>query len=103
MTDTFLQHGVGLMNCATEMPAQTLNFSKPSPAEKASRGGHPTTKPVALFSRLIELFSQSGQTILDPFAGSGTTGIAARQTGRNSILIEQDEKYLKNLEVLLEE
>lgn len=54
---------------------------------------HPTTKPLALMSELVRLFTDPGETILDPFAGSGTTGLAARMEGRRAILIEREERY----------
>jgi site-specific DNA-methyltransferase (adenine-specific) len=55
--------------------------------------GHPTQKPVALLSSLISDFSEPGETILDPFMGSGTTGVAAAQMGRKFIGIEREPKY----------
>ncbi len=57
------------------------------------RQEHPTTKPIALMSELVELFSFTGNVVLDPFAGSGTTGVAALRLGRRCILIEKDPKY----------
>lgn len=54
---------------------------------------HPTEKPVALMRHYIENSSQLGQIVLDPFAGSGSTGVAAIQAGRNFIGIEKDEKF----------
>ena len=56
---------------------------------------HPTEKPVELMERLITNSSNLNETVLDPFAGSGATGVAAENTGRNSILIEEDPKYCK--------
>lgn len=55
---------------------------------------HPGTKPVTLMASLVNIASP-GATILDPFCGSGTTGVACIQTGRNFIGIEIDEKYIK--------
>jgi len=52
---------------------------------------HPATKPVSIMSRLVMAFG--GDTILDPFMGSGTTGVACVQTGRNFIGMEIDQKY----------
>lgn len=54
---------------------------------------HPTTKPLALMRELVTLFTDPGDLILDPFAGSGTTGLAARMEGRRAILIEREERY----------
>lgn len=56
-------------------------------------GNHPTGKPVALITTLIARHSDLGDTILDPFMGSGTTLLAAKQLGRHSIGIELEEKY----------
>lgn len=49
---------------------------------------HPTEKPVSAINSLIESFSQPGDIVLDPFAGSGTTGVAAQKCDRRFILIE---------------
>jgi site-specific DNA-methyltransferase (adenine-specific) len=57
------------------------------------RGFHPTQKPVNLFGYLIKTYSNPGETILDPFAGSGTTALAAHATGRNFICMEREQKY----------
>lgn len=54
---------------------------------------HPSEKPVALMRELIESSSRQGETILDPFAGSGSTGVAALLTGRRVILVESKAKY----------
>ena len=55
--------------------------------------GHPTPKPVALMEALVRDFTDPGETILDPFAGSGTTGVAAVRLGREFIGWERDPKY----------
>lgn len=57
-------------------------------------GKHPTQKPLRLMYRIIMSSTQSGETILDPFAGSCTTGIAANLLGRTFIGIDQDARYL---------
>jgi len=54
---------------------------------------HPTEKPLPLVERLICLFTNVGDTILDPFMGSGTTGVACMRTGRKFIGMESDTKY----------
>ena len=54
---------------------------------------HPTQKPVALIEDLIEKHSNEGDTVLDCFAGSGTTGVAAKNLDRNFIGCEIDEEY----------
>ena len=55
---------------------------------------HPTTKPVKLMSYIITLFTREGDWVLDPFLGSGTTGIAAKLINRNFIGIEREEEYM---------
>ena len=53
---------------------------------------HPTQKPVALMAWCLG-FAQNAQTVLDPFAGSGTTGRACKDLGRKCVMIEREEKY----------
>ena len=54
---------------------------------------HPTQKPIALMEYLIKTYTNENETVLDFTMGSGSTGVAAKQTNRNFIGIEQDEKY----------
>lgn len=56
-------------------------------------GVHPTEKPVSLMAELVALFTDPGQTVLDPFMGSGTTGVACALAGRPFTGIERDERY----------
>ena len=58
-------------------------------------GLHPTEKPRKLMAAIIKDFTNPGQLIADPFMGSGTTGVAAVQLGRNFIGIEKDPKYFE--------
>ena len=64
-------------------------------ARKSLRGDdkHPTEKPLALMLDLVCFFTDPGEAIIDPFAGRGTTGLAARLLGRDAILIERDERW----------
>ncbi len=59
----------------------------------SSRSGHPATFPRELARRCILLGSRKGDTILDPFSGSGTTGIAANELNRQAVLIELNPNY----------
>ena len=61
------------------------------PFTKESR--HPNEKPVRLMMDWIELSTQPGDLVLDPFMGSGTTGVAAMRTGRGFVGVELDEDY----------
>ena len=54
---------------------------------------HPTQKPLSLMLELVELFTDPGDLVLDPFCGSGTTGVACLRLGRRFIGIERDAKY----------
>lgn len=61
----------------------------------ASTRNHPAPFPVELAERLIRMFSFVGDTVLDPFLGSGTTALAAWKAGRNSIGVEVDREYIQ--------
>ena len=56
---------------------------------------HPTVKPIALMEYLINMVTREGQTVLDMFMGSGTTGVACKNLNRNFIGIEKEEEYFK--------
>ena len=58
---------------------------------------HPTEKPVELLEYFIELLSKEGDTVLDTFAGSGSTGLAAQRRNRNFVLIERDTKMFTEM------
>lgn len=58
-----------------------------------NNSGHPTGKPLGLVSEMVADFTDPGETILDPFMGSGTTGVAAVKLGRRFIGIEIEPKY----------
>lgn len=70
-------------------PRSVQQFASRTDAEK----GHPTQKPVALMEYLIRTYTNEGETVLDNTMGSGTCGVAARNTNRNFIGIERDEAY----------
>lgn len=55
---------------------------------------HPTQKPEKLLTRIILATSKEGDIVLDPFAGTGTTGYVAKKFGRNYIMIEKEKKYI---------
>jgi len=68
-------------------------LSPPQPKEKV-HGKHPTQKPLKLLERILLSSSNEGDVVLDPFSGSGSTGIAALRLGRKYIGIEISEEYL---------
>ena len=59
------------------------------------QGEHPTEKPVPLMVEMVADFTQPGETICDPFMGSGTTGVACVRLGRSFVGIEQDPKWFE--------
>lgn len=61
--------------------------------ERLKTPKHPTQKPVRVMKKLIEIASNKGDTILDPFSGVGSTGIAALELGRKYVGIENDKTY----------
>ncbi len=72
---------------------------KSAKASKAERmgSGHPTVKPLALVRWLVRMVTPPGGTVLDPFAGTGTTGEAALLEGHSSVLVEMDGQYQEDL------
>jgi DNA modification methylase len=63
------------------------------PKGEGTKAEHPTTKPLALMESLVSDFTDPGDLILDPFSGSGTTGVAAKRLGRRFLGWERDPKY----------
>src|SRR5271167_4442137 len=63
--------------------------------DQSGRKAHPTQKPEALLQRVLLAASNAGDLVLDPFFGSGTTGVAARRLGRSFIGVERDPAYAK--------
>lgn len=71
-----------LRSCWTDLPGASTTRSK-----------HPAPYPVEVAERLIRLFSFAGDTVLDPFVGTGSTAAAAIRSGRNSISVEVEPRY----------
>ncbi|MEL6343296.1 MAG: DNA methyltransferase [Myxococcota bacterium] len=92
LADNLLEHGVGAFNqsaldaTSKDSPANVFQFGR-----TAAEGNlHVAQKPLALMKALIALVTVQGQLVVDPFAGSGTTGLAAKQLDRRFLLIERD-------------
>ena len=77
------------VNCGTRYPRSVINFTHDK--EKF----HPTQKPVALLEYLIRTYTNEGETVLDNTMGSGSTGVACVNTGRDFIGIELDAGYFE--------
>lgn len=90
---TMLQKALSMLTKA-EMQAWFVSFWTDIRGA-STRGGHPAPYPDQLAERLIRMFSFAGDTVLDPFLGTGSTTIAAIRTGRHSIGNEIEPKYLK--------
>lgn len=116
-----IQHGAGALNIAAvrhdgRWPATVLHdgsaeamrpFPEDGPrvfyhakADAADRLGseHPTVKPTDLMAWLVRLITPAGGVVLDPFAGSGATAMAAMREGFDSIMIEADAGYVRDIE-----
>ena len=80
------------------------NFNGTLFGKKTERNSnHPCAKPVPLYEYLIQSYSDVGDLVLDPTFGSGNSAIAARNTGRNYIGIEKDEKYFLSAKIKIED
>ena len=99
ITDNILKYQVGAWN---EKAIKKYNIGNYEPSAnifkiridaKADHGLHETQKPLELMKLLIELVTIEGQTVLDPFMGSGTTCVAAKELNRKFIGIEREQKY----------
>lgn len=84
-----------------------LSYQRPCFVESVVAGkektSHPTQKPIKLMESLILIHSNQDDFILDPFAGSGSTGVACINAERNFVLIEKEEKYCEITAKRLEE
>jgi predicted RNA methylase len=75
-------------------PDTVLQFASVN-CRSGERTPHPSQKPVALMEWIVANFTKEGETVVDPFMGSGTTGIACIRTGRNFIGIEKDPEHFE--------
>ncbi len=96
VADNALNHGVGGYNEAAvlrylDQPDNVM----PVGYQPGEGGLHPTQKPIRLMSCLIEMTTKEGQLVLDPFAGSGTTLVAAKQLGRRYLGFEISGKHVE--------
>ena len=90
---SMLQKALSMLN-RDEMRAWQRSIWTDLPGA-STRDGHPAPYPVELAERLIRLFSFAGDTILDPFAGTGSTSLAAIISGRHSISNEIEPAYIQ--------
>ena len=89
--------GTGKAASPPPPPSSSSSSDAATPYNRNKRlrlNNHPAVKPIALFAYLFHLGSRPGDTVLDPFAGTGTSLLAANMTGRTCIGIEMTERYV---------
>jgi len=97
IADNMLIHGVGAYNLEKwQIFSEKGDNYIEVPNLSSDRGLHPTQKPLSLMKALIELTTQENQLVLDPFAGSGTTLVAAKELNRHYMGFEINEEYYNN-------
>lgn len=86
--------------CSVDGPARMIRYKWSGAARGPETGEHwhPTQKPIEVMRWIIESVTDPGQVVLDPYMGSGTTGIACLQTGRRFIGIEIEERWFRAAE-----
>lgn len=90
--DAFIEKRAGGMSGTHD---KSLKTGSGNERNNMAKNHHPTVKPLKLMSYLITLFSREGDTILDPFVGSGTTCLAAKNLKRKYIGIEREQEYVE--------
>lgn len=94
------ERNFGLKNTAAKKRDHGLGHGQAGTDNPYNRGAtlttnhHPTVKPISLMRYLVRLITPKGGTVVDPFCGSGTTGIACKLEGFNAILIDKEEEYI---------
>lgn len=81
---------------------QAEGYERPLFTAPIAKGYHPTQKPLYLMEQLIKIHSNEGDTVLDCFMGSGTTGVACKNLNRNFIGIELDKEYFETAKKRIE-
>lgn len=89
------ENGGKQMKDVWEFVEPEMYTSSVTPQSEKKDGKHPTQKPIGLLKRIIEASTNESDLILDPFNGSGTTGIACKLLNRKYIGMEQEEEYLE--------
>jgi site-specific DNA-methyltransferase (adenine-specific) len=93
--ENWKKYKTGLLDLTGDKtPGTLLFYPKPGKEEKEDNF-HPTIKPLALMKHLVNVFSSKGNLVIDPFMGSGTTGVACVETGRDFIGIEKYKKFFE--------
>ena len=94
--NNWIQHGVGLIDTTQSLdgkfPGTIMEVPKPRGSER-KESKHLTLKPIVLMEHLIRVFTKENDIILDPFCGSGTTGVACEQSARRFVGIEISQEF----------
>lgn len=91
----YKEKGSGKNDTGLRYPISVIEIGSQSAECNNLHRQHPTQKPIALFEYLLKTYSNENMTIFDPCMGSGTTGVACKNTNRSFIGIEKDEAYFK--------
>jgi len=94
-----IKEGTDTVRGHSDNGGSAARFFYSAKASKQDRNGskHPTVKPISLMEWLCTLITPPGGTVLDPFAGSGTTGIAAQNKGFQVVLCEREAEYVTDI------
>ena len=101
--DNIRQWDTGLIRVDQPNYHQTSVFRHPKPVGARKAIEHMTIKPVGLMKQFIEVFSEPGHLVMDPFMGSGTTGVACLEVGRDFIGIEKERGSFNQAKQRIEE
>lgn len=93
MRDVWALPKAGEEEIDADEQGRVWTMTTPKPGEKV-HGKHPTQKPISLLERIVDACTDDDSVVLDPFCGSGTTGVAAVSKGRRFVGIDMDTNYL---------
>ena len=85
----------GMRRASADTPARFFYCAKASKKDRGEGNSHPTVKPIALMEWLVKLVTPEGGVVLDPFMGSGSTGVACANLGRRFVGIEREWEYMR--------
>lgn len=91
------------INMCNKVPLSDIWWDIHRIKHKKDRDDHPCQLPINLMKRIIKIFTNEGDIVLDPLAGAGTTAIAAKLLGRNYITIDNDEYYIEIIKEKLQQ
>src|SRR5258708_25356088 len=94
---------VGPEKAARWKPPTDVSWPTIVPTNSKDKTGYPTQKPLGILERIVRVHSNPGDTVLDFFAGSGTSGLAAARNGRDFILIDQNAEACDGMRRRLED